>query len=263
MNYKQIQPPAYLTDYVQYFWTLESAVPTTFGTIADGFPGLIFQQGNETFYQNDKHLPGFFLYGQATTFASISSAEQFSTIGVCFYPHALKSVFGLNAHELTDSCLDFDLFSGINGDRLNERMLNAPSLKDQIELLSQYLLSQIKLNNTDADGIIHYSLEQMIKSKGGISLKDLYQDLNLSERSFERKFKQSIGVSPKLYARICRFKVSLNQLKTNDYQKLSDIAYENDYADQSHFIRSFKEFAGFSPYQYPKQANVVIENTQV
>ncbi|MNT33599.1 DNA-binding transcriptional activator FeaR [compost metagenome] len=117
------------------------------------------------------------------------------------------------------------------------------------------------MNTTDADEIIQYSLSQIVKSKGGILLKDLHDDLQLSERSFERKFKQSIGISPKLYARICRFKVSLNQLKNNDFQKLSDIAYENDYSDQSHFIRSFKEFAGFSPLQYPKLVNVVIENT--
>ncbi|AFD06726.1 helix-turn-helix transcriptional regulator [Solitalea canadensis] len=262
MKYRQILPPDYLSNYVQYFWTLESSVPTSFGTIADGCPGLIFQQsGGETFYQNEKHLPGFFLYGQATKFAEINSPEKFSTIGICFYPHALKSVFGLNAHELTDSCLDFNLFSKKQGDQLYERLLNSTSVDDQIEFLSQYLRAQINLNTTDADEIIQYSLSQIVKSKGGIPLKDLHDDLQLSERSFERKFKQSIGISPKLYARICRFKVSLNQLKNNDFQKLSDIAYENDYSDQSHFIRSFKEFAGFSPLQYPKLVNVVIENT--
>jgi len=35
--------------------------------------------------------------------------------------------------------------------------------------------------------------------------------------------------------------------------KLSDVAYENGYADQSHFIRSFREFTGYTPSQYQQQ----------
>jgi AraC-like DNA-binding protein len=49
-------------------------------------------------------------------------------------------------------------------------------------------------------------------------------------------------------------------LRNNHYHKLSDIAFENEYADQSHFIRAFKEFAGFSPYRYRQQSNEVVEN---
>jgi AraC-like DNA-binding protein len=82
----------------------------------------------------------------------------------------------------------------------------------------------------------------------------------LSERTLERRFKQSIGISAKLFSRICRFQESLNQLRKNKYDKLSDIAYENGYADQSHFIRSFKEFTGVSPFDYRKQLKEVAEN---
>jgi len=84
--------------------------------------------------------------------------------------------------------------------------------------------------------------------------------LLLSEKSFERKFKQGVGISPKLFSRICRFQAALNQLRNNHYRKLSDVAYENGYADQSHFIRAFKEFAGFSPQQYRLQSHEVVEN---
>jgi AraC-like DNA-binding protein len=98
------------------------------------------------------------------------------------------------------------------------------------------------------------------QSDGNISLKNIQKDLQLSERSFERRFKQCVGVSPKLFSRICRFQASLAQLRKNGYNKLSDIAYENEYADQSHFIRAFKEFAGFSPVQYQKKSKEVVEN---
>ena len=107
---------------------------------------------------------------------------------------------------------------------------------------------------------MHYAVSAIARSKGNVALKGLQIELRLSERSFERKFKEYIGISPKLFSRICRFQASLKQLRNNDFSKLSDVAFENEYADQSHFIRAFKEFAGFSPFQYQKQSPEVIEN---
>ena len=110
------------------------------------------------------------------------------------------------------------------------------------------------------DNKTDHALSSILLSKGSISLKKLTENLDLSERSLERKFKESVGISPKLFSRICRFQASLKQLKHNHYDKLSDIAFENDYSDQSHFIRSFKEFTGFSPNQYRQHSYEVIGN---
>lgn len=104
-----------------------------------------------------------------------------------------------------------------------------------------------------------YSRE-ILQGKGHVSFATLQQQIRMTERTLERRFKQSIGISAKMFSRICRFQESLNQLRNNNYKKLSDIAHENDYADQSHFIRSFKEFAGVSPFDYRKQLNEVAEN---
>jgi AraC-like DNA-binding protein len=267
MKYKRIKPPAYLKDYVRYFWTMESdgieASPKAFRIIADGRPGLIFQQSeNGTFYdQNDKQWPRFFLYGQATKHAQIYLPAKFSAIGVYFYPSALKSIFGFNADEFTDSCLDLSLMPEKQGLHLSERLLNTSSISDRIELISAFLFFQIRRNSAPADRPVEYALSQIIQSNGNIALRKLQEPLGLSERGLERKFKQGVGISPKLFSRICRFQASLRQLRNNDYDKLSDVAFENDYADQSHFIRAFNEFAGFSPKQYQKQFKKVIEKS--
>jgi AraC-like DNA-binding protein len=41
-------------------------------------------------------------------------------------------------------------------------------------------------------------------------------------------------------------------LKTGQFDNLTDVAFENDFADQSHFIRSFKEFTQLTPKDYIK-----------
>jgi AraC-like DNA-binding protein len=107
---------------------------------------------------------------------------------------------------------------------------------------------------------MQFAISSIIQSKGGVPLQDLQKYLQISERSFERKFKQYVGITPKLFSRISRFQASLHELRIGLHNKLTDVAYENDYADQSHFIRSFKEFAGCSPLQYQKQLMQSVDN---
>ena len=265
MNIQQIQPPDCLREYVRYFWTLEynniGGETRSFRTIPDGCPGLIFEHSDKgTLFRQEKELPPIFLYGQSTGFSELHLNGAFSTIGIFFYPHALKGVFGLDAGELTDSCLDLNDLALQRGFPLTEQLLNAISIQEQIGILSAFLSIQIRRNTGQIEGTIQYVLSQLSQSKGSASLKDLLITLQLSERSLERKFQHQVGISPKLFSRICRFQESLIQLKKNNYSKLSDIAYENGYADQSHFIRAFKEFAGSSPFQYQKNSLEVVDN---
>ncbi len=268
MHFKQVPPPEYLRDYIRYFWVLEShdtdISAAAFRTIADGCPGLIFQhQDKGILFQNNKQLPGTILYGQATRHAELRINGTFNTIGIFFYPHALKSIFGLNADELTDTCIDLDLVEDEQGFRLSEQLSNLTSCQAQIDTLCSYLLAQLTRNDQYADKAMQHVLDRIKQANGNISVKALREELQLSERSFERKFKQHIGITPKLFTRISRFQASMELLRQSDYNKLSDIAFENEYADQSHFIRAFKEFAGFSPFQFQKRSKELMENLSI
>ena len=265
LHYNEILPPSCLRNYVRFFWTLEdhdkNQTSRAFRTIADGCPGLIFQSSDEgTFYQSDKKLPGIFLYGQFTAHTELQATGRLSAIGVFFRPNALKAVFGLDAGILTDSCIDANSIAVRHGMDVQEQLLNATTTTDKVNILSSWLLTLVHKNDKQTDPGVQYAISSIADSKGSIPLKQLQQTLQLSERSFERKFRSAVGLTPKLFARICRFQASLQQLRNNNYTKLSDIAFENDYADQSHFIRAFREFAGFSPWQFRKQSPEVVEN---
>jgi len=265
MIYKQIPPSEKLKDYIRYFFIMETEdirdLTYTFRTVADGGPGLLFQPEDKgTYYQSDKQLPILFLYGQSTTHVETSLQGKFSTVGVVFYPHVLKAIFGLDANDLTDTCMDLDHQARKQGFHLVEMLSGSRSNTGKIEILSSYLLYLLEKNSSQADSRMEFALTQILQSKGNISMKELNDQLCLSERSVERRFKQYVGVSPKLFARICRFQASLIQIRNNEFSKLSDIAYENEYADQSHLIRTFREFAGVSPNKYQKQAMSIVQN---
>jgi AraC-like DNA-binding protein len=235
--------------------------PKTFKTIPDGLPGLIYQQSdNGIFYQEDEQLPSMFLYGQSTKPANIRIAGSFKTMGIYFYPYALQSVFGLSAKELTDISVDMVALAGSRAMSMLEQLGAGSSIETRLDILTSFISHQVDKYNKRENELLPYVVSKIIQSKGTLSIKDLRLEIGLTERTFERKFLQGIGIPPRLFARICRFQAALNQLRTADFNKLSDLAYEHDYADQSHFIRVFREFTGFSPLEYRQHSRGQVQN---
>lgn len=254
MIYWHLPPPPGLCQHVQYCWTLESHAgedARAFRTLADASPGLIFQHpGKGVLYQENKLLPSVFLYGQSTRHAGLRLEGTFGISGMVLRPGALRSVFGLNADELTDGCLDAGALQPALAGWLEDSGDGPSPGEAHLQGLSAFVAGQIEHNRQQEDPLIEAALARFQQSQGALSLKDLRHELRVTERSFERRFKQYTGISPKRYGRIAQFQASLQQLRGGQFDKLSDLAYGNDYADQSHFIRTFREFAGCSPQQF-------------
>jgi AraC-like DNA-binding protein len=71
-------------------------------------------------------------------------------------------------------------------------------------------------------------------------------------RTLERNFVKNIGVTPKQFARIIQFNSSLKQLSETEYYNLTEIGYDNGFADQSHFINTFKRYTGKTPKEFQR-----------
>ena len=252
MNYQVITPPPSLRKYVRSIWTLESRSEDTsekaFTVMSTGAPGLIFQQDPKVFSGFEgEQLPQLFVFGQATKHGQLHSGGSFRTIGVNFQPAALKAVFGLNARELTDQNTCVQLLTKTS---LNEQLVNCRSVKEQVACLTVFLQEQV--HDTAADNKkLSYAVAALQQGK---KLPAVLHALNISERSLERLFLTHIGITPVLYARICRFQASMALLRQGAYRSLTDIAHLQGYYDQSHFIRDFKLFSGVSPRIYLRKA---------
>jgi len=233
-----------------------------FRTVADGLPGLIFHRARngEPLRQFGKKLPTVFLYGQGTGYSEIMASGGLDMLGIYFQPSALHTIFGLDSAEITNGCLDLDDFSRKQGYSLSDRLLHAGSSDQQNQILQDFLHSLLQKNAPKADSFGQQVLSKIEEKRGRMSVQDLQQSLQLSERSLERKFQQHIGMTPSLYLRIQRFQNALTQIRRRGFDKLTDVAYDNDYADQSHFLRDFKTFTGIAPSLYLRQTTEIVAN---
>ena len=122
-----------------------------------------------------------------------------------------------------------------------------------VEILADYFNALLKNASVNLDHSIQLATNLILKSGGILPIKEVRSRLYVAERTFERQFKKEIGVTPKQFAKIIQFSSSLNQITDEAYVRLTEVSYNNGYADQSHFIRTFKRYTGQTPKEFQKQ----------
>jgi AraC-like DNA-binding protein len=96
--------------------------------------------------------------------------------------------------------------------------------------------------------IVEKSVEIIIKRKGDIYLNELAEVLNISRRTILRNFKAHLNCSFQDFKNVVKFRKAIehnNQKST--YNKLSDLAYDLNYYDQSDLIKTFKSMTNETP----------------
>jgi AraC-like DNA-binding protein len=250
MKTQTILPPLSIAGYVSSILVIENRhihPGFVLPLFANGCPTIVFQTVKAS--KGNQAIGNLTLYGQTVQPDALAIKENFTLIAYFLYPQSLKSLFGLSAAEFTDKCIDLNFLKLAREPGLQERLLNASSLNERLQLMNGFILKLSGLNNTD-DRKIVFATNKIRKSNGLYPLTGIQKDLNVSERTFQRLFESNIGISPKMYRRICQFNSSFQQLNQNRFFKLSDIAYDNGFVDQSHFIRVFKEFTNLTPKEY-------------
>ena len=71
-----------------------------------------------------------------------------------------------------------------------------------------------------------------------------------NRRQLERKFYLEIGLSPKQLSKMIRLQAAMKMLLNQEITSLTSLAHENDYYDQSHFIKNFRELVGVTPKEF-------------
>lgn len=248
--------PSYLTQVVSKITVITEECPlqveNSMTYLADGLPGLMYHQTEHPVYKDgkEKNLSKLFLYGQTVKPIEITAFGPFKAIIIHLYPHVMKSLFGFDAHELRDGCVAFETLKDVRSAGLVGQLHDVQRTGQQIEILLANLQHRYYRLNIEPPHELQFATQQIINSRGNADLAAILKRLSISERTFERKFLTHVGVSPSLFKRICKFKSSLIELENNSYHLLTDVAYSQGFADQSHFNRTFKEFTGVSPKQY-------------
>lgn len=254
MNYNLFKPSGVLSKIVSHYWALEGAISAgetyIHRTMANFYPELIFHYGGvfEELVANDKIEKTFLtgIHGQTNKIRRFTAKRQYGIFGVVLQPYAIPVLFGLPSTAIANQLTDLTCIMGQEGRDITEQIMLAKNNTQRVQLMNIFLERRIKeFKYPEIVG----ATQSIYNLNGLVNIKDLAARSCLSQRQFERKFKDVNGFSAKSFARIVRFKCLVSSHKKGD-ATLTELAYDFGYYDQSHFIEDFKQFSGYSPNTY-------------
>jgi AraC-like DNA-binding protein len=159
-------------------------------------------------------------------------------------PLGVRAILGVASAEIASLVLNLSDIWGKRAEDLVEMLLGADTWHQRFAILDRAFAS--KLNPTSPQPEISWSWRRLAKSHGSVPVQQLADEIGYSRRHFSERFRDAIGVAPKLAARVFRFERAC-RLIADHRLSLAQVAISCGYYDQAHLTHEWYAFAGCSP----------------
>jgi AraC-like DNA-binding protein len=264
MRYWRLKPDARLRPWILCYWMVEpfneaahfasASDPDKLQLlIPDGHSEIVFRfAGSFTRWNIDApdkpaQMAASYVIGGRSKSVLTRSTGGLRLAGVKLDPRALRVLMGMPLSDLRDttvSCADL----GVTAlSELEDAVANLRSVDQLASEFDQFFLRTLSDELRGGDAVSHL-LERIRATRGSQSILQWARDQRVDPRTLERRFVAQMGVAPKQFARIERFKRSYYRLRTQ--QPGRSRTHLESYYDESHFSREFRHFLGTSPMNW-------------
>ena len=194
------------------------------------------------------------LVGVTTTAVVLSPSGRSDVIGVRFHPGGATILGGPPADRWTDVIVPLEALADPQLAELSERLASVGPGRERVRLLDAFLGERAWIARATPLVGAAASLCR------GIPIDAVAADCAMSVRQLQRRFRAEVGIGPKLLARIARFQRALRLGMASGWQEtLTRLAHRSGYADQAHFTRDFREFAGLPPSGFRRERHAIAD----
>lgn len=214
---------------------------------------FICQNGDERLLE-DVYFVG--LQNQYTN-ACLKLNGEVNILGICFEPDGIYPFLKIPVSEFKNRISGTDEIGFKKAKIISEKLKEVSNVKNRLAILENELLMLLDYKHNLP--VNFKFLIQKLNQNNTFQINDFCKETNIGLRKLERLFDKYVGLPASTYNTLNRFHRSLNQLIHNGYFKLSDLAYDNAYFDQTHFNREFKRFTGNTPKYFVSQNNSILQ----
>jgi len=200
--------------------------------------------------------------GVRTEFITIPSGKHAAMFIISFRKGMAYPFFPLPMNEMADRVVDADLLWGKDFAFLRERLLEIKEIDLKFKAAETFLLKHFQ-SRLVTNPAVDYALGEIIRRPDQISLARLNQNIGYSQKHFIDMFKKQVGIAPKPYLKIIRFQKAISEIEERKEVNWTDISQDCGFYDQAHFINDFKFFSGFTPEEYVRRKNDILNYVPV
>lgn len=237
-----------LRPYVRYFYVLKVNGSLRVLTFPLGCPQMIFHKRAPLYIPElDVRQSKFTVSGQVNFPAHVCSEGGTEMIVAVFYPHT--------AGLFTDVPMSLLYNREISGHDLENRALDGLAARISecgdnrhcVRMIEKWMIAKLRHMQAGNIGRIGAAVRKVLEVPSA-SVGELASTAYLGRKQFGRVFGDMVGMMPKEYARVVRFQRALWLMQMGERDG-AGLAYGAGYADQSHLIREFRMFSGYTPRQ--------------
>jgi AraC-like DNA-binding protein len=254
-----------LKKYIRFFWELHiDHAQLNHKIIPQRNINLRFNLSNtpHSILINDKEqlLEDVYFLGLHDHFGDINliTNGKVDVLGICFFPDGFYPFLKIPVSEFKNQLLGTNEVGFKLASHINELLKEAPDVVTRLTILENELILLLN-NNYMIPGNFRLLFESLRNNDSSRHLSEFCVQNNINSRKLERMFNTYVGISANTYSTLNRFHNSANQILYGNYTKLSDLAYDNGYFDQMHFIKEFKRFSGNTPKLFSQQNNSILQ----
>lgn len=255
-NHAFFRPTPPLDQVIELYWTATTyfAQAPRERVLPSGALALVINLGSrplEIYEHDDSPVPidigSAALCGGRARPLVIGTSVLEATIGVHFKPGGARPFFDVPVGDLEDHVLSLDCVWGALGATLRDRLLEADSDARRVRLLEDALLERAR-GPLETPRLIRAALAAFEDCTLG-SVADVRARFDLSPKRMLQLFHQEVGLAPKAYWRVRRFRAALVELDRK-HASGAAVAAALGYSDQAHFIREFRALSGACPREF-------------
>jgi AraC-like DNA-binding protein len=196
--------------------------------------------------------------GPTTTPAVGEHGGRLSGIEVLLMPWAAFTLFGTPQYELADRTVDPDelphaLGTRRAGDRrhtvgeLSAALAALPTWEDRFGLLDDMLARWSQAGTPSSLRVVR-AWSELVRTWGAVPVRSLAEEVGWSVRHLENRFREQIGLGPKVAARVLRLQRARRLLAQGRGQ--AETAAICGFYDQAHLSGEFRAMTGCTPREF-------------
>jgi AraC-like DNA-binding protein len=195
---------------------------------------------------------GGWISGAHSEYIVIDTAPGASMIGAHFRPGGASAFFGTSAGEFKDQVVEMEALWGNGARAFRERLLDSRGPGAKFSCLDQFLSGLLRpaLPSRARQQATTWAIDHFCRQPDVMTIGKVAEQLGLSHKHFTCRFREQVGITPKLFCRIRRFQQVLAQINSQQAVHWADVASACGYYDQSHLVNDFQAFAGLNPSAY-------------
>ncbi|NOQ27257.1 MAG: helix-turn-helix domain-containing protein [Bacteroidales bacterium] len=240
--------PEKFPDLIERIWIAENKEEAIHLLVPPNqYVNVIIPLNNSTYSHNEKWIQTPQIEGLTLQSTYLQYTENTKLIGIRFYPHGLQSFVNVTGKQIINSSIDLQSF--LNDNAILSAEMHSNNNDDILSYIYSLLTELFNKKNYEQSKIIRDYYQYFRGDNSMISIEEYCKQNHTNYTSLNRFFTKIIGISPKRFERLIKFRKSLCSIIDSD-DSLTNIGVDSGYFDQAHFIREFKMFLNSTPSAY-------------